>query len=93
MITEYGRDLGASVTGGFVYRGSAIPDLVGWYVYADFVSGRIFGIPANSPTGTETIELLDTSLSIATFAEDENGELYVVDFGSDSTIHRITDAP
>lgn len=92
-ITEYGRDLGASVTGGFVYRGSAIPDLVGWYVYGDFVSGRIFGIPANSPTGTETIELLDTSLSIATFAEDENGELYVVDFGPDSTIHRITDAP
>jgi hypothetical protein len=92
-ITEYGRSFGASVTGGFVYRGSAIPDLVGWYVYADFVSGRIFAIPADSPTGTETIELLDTALSISTFAEDENGELYVIDYGGNSTIHIITDAP
>ena len=92
-ITEYGRSLGASVTGGFVYRGSAIPDLVGWYVYGDFVSGRIFGIPANSQTGTETIELLDTTLGISTFAEDENGELYVIGYGSSSTIHRITDVP
>ena len=92
-ITEYGRSLGASVTGGFVYRGSAIPDLVGWYVYADFVSGRIFAIPADSPTGTQTIELLDTALSISTFAQDENGELYVIDYGGGSTIHRITDAP
>lgn len=92
-ITEYGRALGASVTGGFVYRGSAVPDLVGWYVYADFVSGRIFGIPADSQTGTETIELLDTALSISTFAQDENGELYVIDYGGSSTIHRITDAP
>jgi glucose/arabinose dehydrogenase len=91
-ITEYGRDLGASVTGGFVYRGAAIPDLVGWYVYGDFVSGRIFGIPADSPPGTETIELLDTTLSISTFAEDENGELYVIAYGPNSTIHRITDA-
>lgn len=92
-ITEYGRSLGASVTGGFVYRGAMIPDLVGWYVYADFVSGRIFGIPADSQTGTETIELLDTALSISTFAQDENGELYVIDYGGSSTIHRITDAP
>jgi glucose/arabinose dehydrogenase len=92
-ITEYGRTLGASVTGGFVYRGSAIPDLVGWYVYADFVSGRIFGIPADSQTGTETIVLLETTLSISTFAQDENGELYVIDYGGSSTIHRITDAP
>jgi len=92
-ITEYGRSLGASVTGGFVYRGSAIPDLVGWYVYADFVSGRIFAIPADSQTGTATIELLDTALSISTFAQDENGELYVIDYGGASTIHRITDAP
>jgi glucose/arabinose dehydrogenase len=94
-VTEYGRSLGASVTGGFVYRGSAVPDLVGWYVYGDFVSGRIFAIPADSPEGTETIELLDTGLRISTFAEDQDGELYVIDYGGavPSTIHRITDAP
>jgi glucose/arabinose dehydrogenase len=92
-ITEYGRDLGASVTGGFVYRGSAVPDLVGWYVYGDFVSGRIFAIPADSQEGTETIVLLESGLSISTFAEDQDGELYVIDYSGNSTIHRITDAP
>jgi len=92
-VTEYGRDLGASITGGFVYRGSAIPDLVGWYVYGDFISGRIFGIPADSPQGTETIVLLEPGLGISTFAEDQDGELYVIDYGGSSTIHRITDAP
>ncbi len=92
-ITEYGRDLGASVTGGFVYRGSAVPDLVGWYVYGDFVSGRIFAIPADSQQGTETIVLLESGLSISTFAEDQDGELYVIDYSGNSTIHRITDAP
>jgi glucose/arabinose dehydrogenase len=92
-ITEYGRNLGASVTGGFVYRGSAVPDLVGWYVYGDFVSGRIFAIPADSQEGTETIVLLESGLSISTFAEDQDGELYVINYSGNSTIHRITDAP
>jgi len=92
-ITEYGRDLGASVTGGFVYRGSAVPDLVGWYVYGDFVSGRIFAIPSDSQRGTETIVLLESGLGISAFAEDQDGELYVIDYGGNSTIHRITDAP
>jgi glucose/arabinose dehydrogenase len=92
-ITEYGRDLGASVTGGFVYRGSAVPDLVGWYVYGDFVSGRIFAVPADSQEGTETTVLLESGLGISTFAEDQDGELYVIDYGGSSTIHRITDAP
>ena len=81
------------MTGGFVYRGSAVPDLVGWYVYGDFVSGRIFAIPADSQQGTETIVLLESGLSISTFAEDQDGELYVIDYSGNSTIHRITDAP
>ncbi len=70
-----------------------MPDLVGWYVYGDFVSGRIFAIPADSPEGTETVVLLDSGLAISTFAEDQDGELYVIDYGASSTIHRITDAP
>ena len=90
-VTEYDRSLGASVTGGFVYRGTAIPDLVGWYVFGDFVSGRIFAIPADTPTFTTPTELLDSGHSIASFGEGEDGELYVVDYGG--TIHRIVDAP
>ncbi len=91
-VTEYGRSLGASVTGGYVYRGAGIADLVGWYVFGDFVSGRIFAVPESStPTVTPEV-LLDTSNSIVTFAEDVNGELYFADY-SLGTLHRIEDAP
>jgi glucose/arabinose dehydrogenase len=90
-VTEYDRSLGTSITGGFVYRGSAIPDLVGWYVFGDFVSGRIFAVTADSPVGTTPTELLDTDISIASFAEDNDGELYVVDYGG--SIWQITNAP
>jgi glucose/arabinose dehydrogenase len=90
-ITEYGRSSGQSITGGYVYRGNAIPDLQGWYVFGDFVSGRIFAVPADSPPGTPFTSLLTTALSIASFAVDSAGELYVVDFGGD--LFRIVAAP
>ena len=90
-VTEYDHSLGASITGGFVYRGTAIPDLVGWYVFGDFVSGRIFAVTADSPIGTPPTELLDTNISIASFADGNYGELYVIDYGG--SIRQITDAP
>lgn len=91
-VTEYGRSLGGSVTGGYVYRGSAFPALAGWYVFADFSSGRIFAVPADSQPTVEPEELLDTALSISTFAEGVDGELYVIDYGS-GTVHQIVAAP
>ena len=78
-IVEYGRDAGTSVTGGYVYRGTAEPELYGTYFYADFSVGRVWGLQAGSE-GVETRELLDTDLMIASFGEDDDGELYVVDF-------------
>ena len=90
-ITEYDRSLGQSITGGFVYRGSAVPDLVGWYVFGDFGSGRIFAVPADSQTGTAPTDLLSSGLSISSFAEGNDGELYVVDYGGG--IRQITDVP
>ena len=61
---EYGRGDGRSVTGVYVYRGSAIADLVGWYVFGDFGSGNLFAIPEDSATGVTPEILLDTSRSI-----------------------------
>jgi glucose/arabinose dehydrogenase len=90
-ITEYGRDLGASVTGGFVYRGSAVPDMVGWYVFGDFVSGRLFAIPADSAAGTAPDVLLETGLGIAAFGESVDGELFVVNYGG--SVHQLVAAP
>lgn len=77
-VAEYGRDLGGSITGGYVYRGSDIPALRGHYVFADFVSGRawVMNGPDDEPM---TLDGLDRRLdSISSFGEDERGELYVV---------------
>jgi len=75
---EYDHGLGASVTGGYVYRGGAIPGLAGRYVFADFVSGRLFAHTPGSADRTPDV-LLASSLSISSFAEGADGELYVVD--------------
>lgn len=92
-ITEYDHSMGdRSVTGGYVYRGAAIADLVGWYVFGDFVSGRIFAIPEDSQPGVVPDVLFESGMSIVSFAEDINGELYVLDFGL-GTIHEVQAAP
>ena len=91
-VTEYNHSLGSSVTGGYVYRGTAIADLVGWYVFGDFISGRIFAIPEDSADGVTPDELLDTDHGIVAFATGEDGELYFADFFV-GTIHRIEAAP
>jgi uncharacterized repeat protein (TIGR03806 family) len=88
-VHEYDRSLGASVTGGYVYRGSALPALVGRYVFGDFISGRIWRLNDNGSGGFTAEQLLDTNHSISSFGEDNAGELYVVNFGG--TLHRITD--
>jgi glucose/arabinose dehydrogenase len=74
-----------SVTGGYVYRGSALPGLAGSYLFADFCSGEIFGLRQDARS-----MLLDTRLQIASFGEDAAGEIYVVDLGG--AVYRIVGA-
>jgi glucose/arabinose dehydrogenase len=91
---EYGRDLGCSVTGGYVYRGAAIDGLQGWYLFADFCSGLLFGASLDSPTDVATIGptiLLETGAQVAAFGRDAAGELYLADLASGS-IYRIVAA-
>ena len=88
----YGRDLGSSVTGGYVYRGTEIGGLPGRYVFGDFGSGRIFALPADATTGSDADELVDTALSISSFGEGEDGELLIVDFGGGG-LHRLLPDP
>ncbi len=90
-ITEYDHGLGQSVSGGYVYRGSEIAELPGWYVFGDFVSGRLFGIPADSTAGVVPLEFADTTLQIVSFGRDTGGELYLLDY-SIGTIHKVIDA-
>jgi uncharacterized repeat protein (TIGR03806 family) len=80
-----------SITGGYVYRGNHVPSLVGSYVYADFASGRIWRATGSGPDGTYVSELmLESSLPVSSFAESNNGELYVVSYGGG--LYKVADA-
>ena len=87
-VAEYDHSQGFSVTGGYVYRGSSIAFLQGHYLYADYVTGRIWGLEETGIGQYTSTELLDTALNIASFAEDHAGELYIVNMGG--SIHKIT---
>jgi len=85
-VAEYDHTQGYSVTGGYVYRGTNVSFLQGHYLYADYGHGKIWGLEPNQYTSTL---LLDTTLLIASFAQDHAGELYVINI-SGGTIHKIT---
>ncbi len=80
-VTEYDHTQGFAVTGGYVYRGSTITFLQGQYLYGDYSTGRIWALKKTGQGQYTSTELLDTSLNIASFGEDHDGELYVVDLG------------
>ncbi|HKP11350.1 MAG TPA: BACON domain-containing carbohydrate-binding protein, partial [Blastocatellia bacterium] len=86
-IFDYSHASGrCSITGGYVYRGfrSTVP--VSAYVYADYCTGEIWQLQS----GTNTL-LMDTTLNITSFGEDEAGEVYVV--GQNGTINRLAQTP
>ncbi len=92
-VAEYGHQGSrCSITGGYVYRGKQIPSLRGTYLFGDYCSGEILGLPENQTgstrTSTDLPVLLSTGHRISSFGEDQAGELYVVDHGG--SIHRIT---
>ncbi len=79
-IHDYGRADGGTVIGGFVYRGTSIPTLVGAYVFGDFLSGRIWGLRQDSTGAWQRTQLAAPGRSISTLGRDEANELYVVDY-------------
>lgn len=87
-LTEFDHAGGrCSITGGYVYRGSAIPVLVGGYLFADYCSGQIWVVNSTASAPTTRTQLLDTSYFISSFGQATNGELYVVNHGG--SIYRI----
>ena len=92
-IHVYDHDTGCSITGGHVYRGSAIPSLVGTYVFGDFCQGRLWGLTVDAQ-GEATRRELGLSVdpvTLVSFGEDAAGELYVLSF--DDTVYRLELAP
>lgn len=93
-VWAYGRDLGCSVTGGYVYRGPSAPLLVGRYVFADFCTNRVFSFVWRDGEATDYVDLsseLDSREILqapTSFGEDSAGNLYVMDLSG--AVYRIT---
>lgn len=87
-VAEYANPDDASVVGGYVYRGGAIPELEGTYLYTDFYTGRIWGVVE----GSEPITLASgTGITASAFGEGADGELYVLDYAG--AIYRLDPNP
>ncbi|WP_159471844.1 sorbosone dehydrogenase family protein [Dyadobacter sp. 3J3] len=82
-VLDYGRaDGDVSITGGYVYRGSAIAGLAGKYIYGDYASGRIWSLELDGNTVKANTLLMKISGTISTFGQDSKGEVYFANFAS-----------
>jgi len=88
-VAEYGHDLGCSITGGNVYRGTNLPELDGVYFYGDYCNGRTWAMVFDETAETWiSAEFIETGWQIVSFGEDEQGEVYLVNYKGD--IYRLT---
>ena len=103
-LAEYGRDKGQSVTSGYVYRGKQFPQLTGWFLYADYASGRFWALKqtdgrliANEELEVTFVDKIGRERSTldrvqtASFGEDLAGEHYVCDHNG--VVYRVTVKP
>jgi len=98
-VVEYGHDAGCSITGGYVYRGRAVPDLDGVYFYGDYCSGFVRSFRYANGVATDerdwTSSLRTSSggamAGLSSFGQDARGELYLLLLGGE--IYRIDPSP
>ena len=91
-IWEYHHDLGKSITGGGIYRGTKVPELNGAYLYADYVSMRMWALWYDAAKGRVIAnrEIKGPSLPVLSFGEDEKGEAYFLALtGNGRAIYRF----
>lgn len=91
-VAEHDHAAFRSVTGGYVYRGSRLPELEGAYVYGDYDTGRVWALRYDGKRVTWQQELVDTPLRLVDFCEDQAGELYLLDYAG-GVIYELTPAP
>lgn len=87
-VHTYGRDEGTSITGGFVYRGAALPELRGAYVFGDYGSKRIWALTRDGDTWDRTL-LANTGMRIVSFGEEPDGEILAVTFDGSRSLLRL----
>lgn len=89
-VAEYGRTEGRSITGGYVYRGAAIPALTGAYVFTDFSSGTIWGLfPGGSGDYRRETLIPTTGGGFASMAQGHDGEVYFLNLYSQQIFRQI----
>ena len=86
-IAEYQHGPGCSVTGGYVYRGRAVPDAVGRYFYGDYCSGEIWSLELRDGRSTNPRREPFSVESLSSFGQDAAGELYLVSL--DGAVYRL----
>ncbi len=77
-VQVYNHAIGCSVTGGFVYRGKAVPSARGRYFYGDYCSGRMWSFKISSGRATDVRQESQRLSDLSSFGEDTRGELYAV---------------
>jgi putative heme-binding domain-containing protein len=85
---EVPHTAGASITGGFVYRGKKFPELVGRYVFGDWVTRRVWSIGTTGDGPGPLVDLVAPTIRVIAFAEDRDGELFILDY-DDGSIHEL----
>jgi glucose/arabinose dehydrogenase len=93
-VAVYDHDAGLSITGGYVYRGRAIPDLRGVYLYADYVTNRFFALRMDGETVareqediTDNINPMGDVRDITSFGQSNDGEVYVLSLAG--SVYRV----
>ncbi len=81
---EVPHTAGASITGGYVYRGSRFPELQGSYVFGDWETRRLWGVTVDTPEPGPLRDLAAPTVRVVDFAEDHDGELYLLDYDDGS---------
>ena len=90
-VIDYDHSEGFAITGGYVYRGSAIPTLAGRYVFGDYVSGRVWALRPDGSGGYEKELLIGPGENISAFALGADGELYLIVY-PDGRIRKLVPA-
>lgn len=81
-IWEYSHTLGTSITGGYVYRGTLLPELYGKYIYGDYGAGTVWALTYDFINPATNVQLQDTNFLISSFGEDNNNEVYALKYSS-----------
>ncbi|MFK7769239.1 MAG: PQQ-dependent sugar dehydrogenase [Mariniblastus sp.] len=89
-VAFYGHEWGGSITGGNVYRGEKYPELDGSYFFGDYMTGNLWRTRKDAKGKYQTELIRRTGRSIASFGEDEQGEVYLLSF--DGGIYQIVPA-